>query len=308
MLVSDSPKMIGVLVRDVGPSIVLIVIYVCIVCWLDMTYHFEQLQFPISLIGVFGTIIGLLLAFRTNSAYARWWEARALWGAIVNDSRSWTRQVLVFVKTSQADHSGNASPDSEVVRLLCLRQIAWCYALARELRRQDPLQDLSTWLPADEISVYQEQRNVANSLLLRNAEALRGLAEKISLSTYERVELERTLVRLTNAMGGCERIKNTPFPLSYSRMVHFSVYALMILLPFGLADLPVFGLMTLSLVFSLSFLAVERVAIMLQDPFSNAPSDTPMLTLARTIEINIKQMLDDDELPQPLQPRDGLLF
>ncbi|MEM8678188.1 MAG: bestrophin family ion channel [Planctomycetota bacterium] len=275
-------------------------IYVMSVAWLDLQLHFEQYNFPVTIVTVLGTVIGLILAFRTNSAYARWWEARTLWGAIVNDSRTWTRQLLQFVG-SQEDHA-------DVVRRMGYRQIAWCYALCRSLREQTPTEDMHTLLDADEVNSYRIANNVPNALLLRQAEELRELYDANALELFAWVELERTLVRLTNSMGGCERIKKTVFPTSYSHMVHGLMFVFVALLPFGLANVPSIGLVFISMLLAFAFLLIDRVSIYLQDPFNDQPSDTPMLSLSRTIEINIKQMLEETELPKPMQPVDGVLM
>jgi putative membrane protein len=124
---------------------------------------------------------------------------------------------------------------------------------------------------------------------------------------FQFIELEKTLTRLTNSMGGCERIKNTKFPESYSLLVHLLIYVFVLFLPFGLVEVPALGLVVTSLFLAFSFLLIERVSVYLQDPFSNRSSDTPMLALSRTIEINIKQMLGDDEIPDPHKPVNGVL-
>ena len=276
--------------------------YVLLVCWVDAQYHLETLTFPGGLITVFGTVVSLLVAFRTNSSYSRWWEARILWGAIVNDSRSWTRQLLTF----PTDRDGSASID-ETIHAMALRQVAWCHALARSLRGQDVFQDLPSFLSEEELTGYQGSANLPNALLRRQAEELRKLHACGHLETYAFIELERTLVRLTNHMGGCERIKNTPFPLSYSLMVHLAVYTFVLMLPFGLVDTPAPALALLSITIAFAFLMLERVAIFLQDPFNNGPADTPTLALSRTIEINLKQMLGETEIPDKLLPVRGRL-
>lgn len=274
--------------------------YVLVICWFDFQYHLEELHFPVSIVAILGTVIGLLLAFRTNSSYARWWEARTLWGGIVNDSRSWVRRIRQFCPSG--------GDISEPVRRMSYRQIAWCYALSRSLRGQDPVQDLEPFFDASELASLAVNQNVPNEILLRQALELREEYDAGHLELYQFVELERTLSRLTDWMGGCERIKNTPFPTSYGRMVHASIYVFVAFLPFGLVDVPPAALISTSLTLSFAFLMVDQVAIFLQDPFHGHPSDTPMLTLSRTIEINIKQMLRETEIPEKMPPVDGVYF
>jgi len=290
------------LISELAIHLLPILIYIGIISALDYRYHLEEFHFPLTIVGVLGTVIGLLLAFRTNSSYDRWWEARILWGAIVNDSRTWTRQLLEFTPVEDADEG-----QQEKIKNMAYRQIAWCYALTRSLRKQTVEEDLKSFLDANEIELYRSSQNVPNDLLLKQAGELRQLYRDGSIELFQFVELEKTLTRLTNSMGGCERIKNTTFPKSYSLLVHLLIYVFVMFLPFGLVEVPAIGLIITSFILAFAFLLIERVSIYLQDPFSVRPSDTPMLALSRTIEINIKQMLGEQEIPVPRQPVAGVL-
>ena len=302
-MVTDSSRPFWSLLGDLWLPMLPIAAYVLAISWLDLQFHLEEFNFPVAIVTVLGTVIGLLLAFRTNSGYGRWWEARILWGAIVNDSRTWARQLLEFSRIGDDEYAPQST-----LRQMALRQAAWCLALSHNLREQDPTKGLDSLIGHAEMESYRSSHNVPNDILLRQAMELRKLSGGNHLDQYQFVELERTLSRLTDSMGGCERIKNTPFPASYSRMVHGMIYIFVVFMPFGLVNVPSAGLVLTSLSLSLGFLMIDRVAIYLQDPFSNRPSDTPMLALSRTIEINIRQMLGETTLPQKLEPVDGVLY
>lgn len=290
------------LISELVVHLVPILIYIGIISALDYQYHLEEFDFPLTIVGILGTVIGLLLAFRTNSSYDRWWEGRILWGAIVNDSRTWTRQLLEFTSFENADKA-----QQEKINSMAYRQISWCYALARSLRKQNVEEDLPCFLNAKEIEGYRSSQNIPNDLLLKQAGELRQFYRDGSLELFQFVELEKTLTRLTNSMGGCERIKNTTFPKSYSLLVHLLIYVFVMFLPFGLVEVPAIGLIVTSIILAFAFLLIERVSIYLQDPFNARSSDTPMLALSRTIEINIRQMLRETDLPEAKQPIDGVL-
>lgn len=295
-------KPFSILFRDLWIYAIPTAAYVGFVCILDLQYHLEIFNFPLAIVSIVGTVIGLLLAFRTNSAYARWWEARTLWGAIVNDSRSWVRQLLGFAGTQ-----GNAECDDDVLRRMAYRQVAWCYALARGLRGQTDQPELQALLDESEIHQYSGTANLPNALLLQQGIELRQLYHANRIELFQYIELEQTLVRLTNSMGGCERIRNTVFPSSYSSLVNALVFLFVFFLPLGLVNVPAPWLLTTSMALAFAFQLTERVAVYLQDPFANRPSDTPMLALSTTIEINIRQMLGETELPAPRQPINGVL-
>lgn len=300
MVVNSSRPLWGIL-AELWVQLLPVTGYIVVISLLDLQFHFEEVAFPFSVLAVLGTVIGLLLAFRTNSAYARWWEARILWGAIVNDSRSWTRQVMAFQSTQP-------EPGDELVREMVYRQAAWCFALARFLRKQDELQDLSPFLSEEDMKECGTSKHVPNTLLQQQTRRMYELRDQGKLDSYSFIELERTLVRLTNSMGGCERIRNTPFPRSYSRIVDGMMFVFVILLPFGLTDMPAPALIATAIILSFAFLLVDRLAIFLQDPFSNRPSDTPVLALSRNIEINLRQMIGETELPEKIEPVRGVLY
>ena len=286
--------------RELWRHFLAVILYVSVIEGLDIRYGWKDTAFPLPVIAIMGTVIGLLLGFRTNSCYGRWWEARILWGAIVNDSRTWTRQLLEFTPSTDTE-------TQMAVKRMSHRQIAWCYSLSRNLRGQEATQDIDNLLTEEEIREVK-QKHVPNLLLLRQGEELRTLKQRGQLETFEFIELERTLTRLTNEMGGCERIRNTAFPRSYTRMINLLIYLFVICLPFGLVDLPWFGLISTSISFAFAFLMVDRVSIFLQDPFSNRPSDTPTQSLSRTIEINVREMLGETNLPDKSIPVNGVLM
>ena len=262
-----------------------------------------RISIPIAVPAILATIISLLLAFRSNQAYDRWWEARGIWGAIVNDSRSLTRQLITFLD------GGDSSEDVENFKNRYVkRQIAWCYSLSQSLRGQNCYIRSVEFLEEEEVRFTRRYTNMPNSLL-----KLHGLDTQLAykngwLNDYQQVEIDRTLSRLCDSMGKCERIKNTIFPSTYSMYIHFCLYLFIALLPFGLIEF--FGIFEVPLIIAIAaaFLLVEKMAIHLQDPFENKPSDTPTTAISQTIERDLKQMLSDSHaevVPQTQPNRDG---
>ena len=276
-------------------------LYSVFVSWVDANLHLEDFDLPIGFAALPGTFVGVLLAFRTNSSYGRWWEARILWGSIVNDSRTWVRQLIAF-----AGDSDDFSRDA--VRRMSRRQIAWCYALTRSLRKQPPLDDIAHLVDADEFEAFKTQFHVPNALLLSQANDLRALRDRETIDAWQFITLEASLGRLTDSMGGCERIRNTPFPPHYSTWIHYLVYLVIVLLPFSFVDAPAFVMILVTVPVAMGYLIVEKVAMYLETPFSQAMTGTPMSAISRTIEINILQMLGDSETPPELEPQNGVLY
>ena len=249
-------------------------------------YHAVSINIPIAVPTILGTIISLLLAFKSNQAYDRWWEARIVWGAIVNDSRTLIRQIIAFYK--DPDFSVQANDFKE---RFAKRQAAWCYALAQSLRGKDALRPLKTLVDENEFRFLSNHKHIPNAILMLHAKELKKAKEENRLNTYQQVEIDNTLTRLCDSMGKCERIKNTIFPTTYSMYIRFTLCLFIILLPFGLTDF--LGWMQIPVVATIgaACFLIEKMAIHLQDPFENRPTDTPMLTISNTIEQNLMQMV-----------------
>ena len=273
-------------------DVLAILLYASLVGALDHLLFFKDITIPLGLSALIGTLLSLLLAFRTSQSYERWWEARVIWGAIVNDSRTFIRQLLHFL------------PDDDrkagYIKEFALRQSVWCYTLADSLRKLP----LSGKVAAYFTQHAYESDNRPNFLLTKHVEHLAELGRHYQLNVNVQVQLDSSIVRLTDHMGKCERIKNTVFPRSYSVLIHFLIYVLMTVLPFGLDDNHPFVEAILATLVPVLFIAIERTAILMQDPFENRPTDTPMSTLSATIESNLMEMANTAANPQPPEAGD----
>ncbi|MEJ1236683.1 bestrophin family ion channel [Chryseolinea sp. T2] len=252
----------------------------------DLNLH--HITIPLAIPAIIGTVISLLLAFRSNQAYDRWWEARIIWGSIVNDSRTLIRQAQSFI--SDPDVSIDVR---EFIERFTQRQIYWTHSLGRMLRRQDALSQSDGYLNRSEAELVRHRRHIPNTLLQLHARDLKHAFDQGWINAYQQVEIDKTLTRLCDAMGKCERIKNTVFPTTYSLYIHFALYLFILMLPFGLTEHLGGILVPVIILISACFLFIEKMAIHLQDPFENKPTDTPMTTIARNIEYDLNEMIDE---------------
>lgn len=266
-------------------EIIIIMIYATIVTVLYKTFNLTHISIPLSVPAILGTVLSLLLGFRSNQAYDRWWEARHIWGAIVNDSRTLSRQVNSFTPVSYESDAIDAFRQRMVKR-----QIAWCYSLGRHLRKQNTLKGLEKYLDRREVDYLSKIDNVPAAMLDMMGKDIQLALEEGWINRFQQVELDRTLSRLCDAMGKCERIKNTIFPVTYSLYIHLAMMLFIILLPFGLLEY--MGAFEAPLVVAISacFLLIEKMAIHLQDPFENKPTDTPVTHIAQQIEKTLAQI------------------
>ncbi|HWV28924.1 MAG TPA: bestrophin family ion channel [Dyadobacter sp.] len=288
---------IGYIFGKIKYEILFVTIYGIAIEVIYQNFHITNISIPMTVHSVLGTIISLLLAFRSNQAYDRWWEARIVWGAIVNDSRTFARQILSLMEDP-------LDPDriDGFKKRMIKRQIAWCYALGKGLRRDDPMPMISKFVSEEELEYLKDFDNKHVGLVQLHARDLNNALKQGWLNPYQQVELDQTLTRLCDHMGKSERIKNTVFPSTYSLYIHLALHFFILLLPFGLVQLFGFLMVPVLVVITACFFLIEKMAIHLQDPFENKPTDTPVLSISRNIERDLKQMMRDKHVPQAFQP------
>jgi putative membrane protein len=262
----------------------------------------ERPVFSFAAVGLLVTALSISLVFRVNEAYARWWEARTLWGTIVNDSRSWCRQVHMYVT---GEESG------AVRRRLVHRHIAYVNALRLSRRTEESLNDLEPFLEAEEFQQLANYPNPAAALLQGQGDELATLRVRGAIDAAAQHRLDMTLSQLCEAQGGCERIKKTVFPDRVAYFTRWSAWLMAAIIPILVLDrentFDVIDFVFVPLMM-LSFLLTEKLGAELKRPFENLPNDTPMTSLCRTIEIDLRAMLGETQLPMPIEPVKGVLM
>ncbi|MBE7177293.1 MAG: hypothetical protein INR69_12855 [Mucilaginibacter polytrichastri] len=260
-----------------------------------------DLTMPNSVVTIVGTALSILMGFRVDAAYQRWWEARKIWGEIVNSSRSLAREALGFLQDHPEMHDG--------AKKMIYRQIAFVHASTLHLRRQtDKYDQLRPFLSKEEAENALGRTTVPNQLLLLHLRQLQEYHRKSYLSDYLFAKIEEVIVVLTDQIGKAERIKNTPFPVPYSYFSYLSVHIFAFLIPFGFIDELGYFTIPIAMVVIFIFVIIEQIALKIQDPFENEDNDTSMSTISRNIEIDLKDMLDESPLPEKLSPVNGVMM
>lgn len=262
------------------------------------------------------TGMSIFLAFQINQSYQRWWEGRQLWGQLVNVSRSFGRQVTTLLTASRIEAIRDPADARNLQGELVYRQIAYVNALRLTLRAGGKLPesvwpDFGQWLAAEEIVGLQGAANVPTQLIQNQGRRLAALIGTDWGEQQVLLQLDRVLNQLYDIQGGCERIKRTAFPDRFSFHTRLFVWLVAILVPYSLLDIDqyfdVTAIATETLL-AFVFVTIERLGAELRDPFENKANDTPMSALCRTIEIDLRQQLGETEVPEPLEPVNGILM
>jgi len=306
-----------------------------------LEYDFIAIPFqPLSVIGI---AVAFFIGFKNNQSYDRFWEGRKIWGAIVNYSRTWGNQVLHLLVESEL--MSNEEIDKEK-KILIYRHLAWLHALRLQLRKpvsfslknnsavekwrethndhEDVCAVLGTYLEKADSDDIWGRKNVATHLIKLQGAHLKKLKERFKLMDgFNYTMLMKCLEEFYNFQGKCERIKNTPFPRQYAYFSKIFTYIFVLLLPLGLLDIfikemnvathdypqvYIFLLMPISVLISWMYLTWEIIGDNSEDPFEGRVNDVPMTALTRTIEIDLRDMLNEENLPPKLSAKDHVLY
>lgn len=249
---------------------------------------------PYSLIGL---ALSIFLGFRNNTGYDRFWEGRKLWGRLVNTSRSLARQVTTLVDADPEQH-----------RELVHRVIAYVHAFRMHLRDEHDGEALRGLLPDDEVDALEAEHNRPIAILRTLGQRFRAQLDDGHVDRYHLPVLEQSLTDLTDIQGGCERIKATPIPYSYTMLIHRIVALYCFTLPFGIVSTVHHFTPVVVLIVSYAFYGLDAVGDEIEEPFGRDYNDLPLDTMSRMIEVNLRQHLGETDLPPLLEPRDDLLL
>lgn len=257
---------------------------------------------------VVGAALSIFIAFRNNTVYDRWWEGRTLWGSLVNQSRTFARQVTTFGKytSEHGDREAMEAWQKEVV----MRHIGFVHALRIHLRDPDSANLLGTepFVSPTETNEYRLMHNVPSAILHRQGRELHEGWRRGWIQDFHLNALDNTLTELTNIQGGCERIRNTPLPPVYTYLAYRVVVTFCCLVPLAVvSDLRLYTPFV-SLLISFAFLVLNRISQLLETPFSTRANDLPLTALSRTIEIDLRERVGIGPIPEPVQPEGGILL
>lgn len=291
----------GSVIREIAGRVLACGLWAAIVVWVfrmvesergggAMWLHPTHWTFDPTIHSMIGFAVGLLLVFRTNSSYDRFWEGRRLWGGIVNESRNLARSVCVHVKTSP-------SLRNDVVRSC----IAFAYASMHHLRGAKSIGPMAERLPPSEVSTLLAARHVPLEIATRTTLLLRRAMEQGLWSDYLFTQADHNVQLLIDYLGGCERIHKTPLPYAY--MVHLRRVIILYLatLPFGIYKQFGWATVGASLFVAFIFFGIEEIGVEIEDPFEGADNDIPLEAICDTIDRDLSSLIGEE--PAPLLPQ-----
>lgn len=285
---------------------------------------------PLALIGIG---VSFYLGFKNNSSYDRLWEGRKIWGGIVNASRTFTIMVRDFITNEFASEKSTEEELDTIRKRVVHRHVAWLKALTYQLREpkiwehdhayeealrkesgvhhaENHFDQIRPYLSDKEYQYLLTKGNKASHILSLQSKEILGHKLSGHIDDFRHMELAKMLGEFYTLQGQSERIKNFPFPRQYATINYYFVWIFIFLLPFGMLNVfndygqSYFGWLAIpfTMLVSWVFILMEMIGDYSENPFEGLYNDVPISTLARSIEIDIRQMLEETDLPEPLQP------
>lgn len=291
-------------------------------------------------IALLGTAVAFMVGFKNNASYDRLWEARKIWGAIVNASRGWGITIKDYVTNRHATHPLTESELYDVKVKFLNRHFAWLAALRFSLREQriweaiykshnaeyrekwfkvpehkgDLQQALAAYLSPEELAAVMAKTNKAAQILALQSHHLQGLLEAGLIEDFRHIELEKLLQEFYNQQGASERIKNFPYPRQYASVNLYFTKIFVCLIPLGMlqefdklgADF-VWLTVPFSVLSAWVFTTMEKIGEATENPFEGSANDVPITAMSRGIEIDLKEMFGMTNIPPPIKPENNIL-
>ena len=311
-------------------------------------YHFDfiSINIPWLPVSVIGTAVAFYVGFKNNQAYDRMWEARKIWGGIINDSRTWGMMVDGYVTNLFTEAKKTETEIHEVKKRLIYRHIAWLYAHRSQLLIATPWEhisqgghtartadyyqkkfgiglvddeitrtELKLFLPEQEHDRLIANVNTATQIINEQSRDLTKLREEDLIDDFRHMEMENILRSFYTLQGKNERIKKFPLPRQYANMSRYFVGIFIMLLPFSmipelmkLGDWGVWLSVPITALIGWVYVMMEVVGDYSENPFQGMANDIPMMSLCRVIETDLREMLGETDLPPKVEAKNGVLM
>lgn len=271
----------GAILRKLFPGMSVMIIITVVLCYLHMKEHdhLDLIKVSSALPGYMGAALGLLLVFRNNTAYDKWWEARKELGALVNTSRN-----LAICLNGFLPHN---NPDKYKIANL---SAAFTYLLKGHLRNEIDLSEVKDLDPEDMVLITNANHkpNVIANIMMSKVEKI--WVEKL-ISDIQQQTLVEKITGMIDILGKCERIKNTPIPVAYAFLLKFFIVLYVMILPFGLLDDLGWWSVPLVMILYYIMMSIVLTAEEIEDPFGHDLNDLPMDEIAANISRNIHEIV-----------------
>ncbi|RQO30376.1 hypothetical protein DBR32_12465 [Taibaiella sp. KBW10] len=342
MLVNKSLTFRGIMAFS-GHHLIWLSAWMLLIAALYHFTHWRWLSIPWLPVSLIGTAVAFYVGFKNNQAYDRLWEGRKIWGGIVNSSRAWGTIVLIFIRSKNIPDKEVTALQQQLI----YRHIYWLYTLRNQLLQPTPWEHVSLsfigigrynekrskkfglglyaaedaekhWRKYLELEEEQELKNKANPathLMHHQAKQISALEREDLIDNIKFSDMQKVLSDFFDHQGKLERIKKFPLPRQYGGLSFIFVCIFIVMLPFGIVaefakigDIGIWLSVPFGVIIGWVYVNMELVGDYSENPFEGLFNDVPMLSLCRTIEIDLLQMLEETDIPKPVAAKNGVLM
>ena len=279
----------SVLPKILPRLLLLLAISICVVFFKGTFFQYKIPLTPAPFT-LFGIALAIFLGFRNTASYERFWEARKIWGALNIDTRSLARQAISF--------SGYAL-DSKEITVFTNYLICFTLCLKHQLRHTDATDDLAQRLSPALAQQLKDIKYKPVFLLKEMGVWIQHAKLQGKIDSILQAAFEENLNRLSEVVGGCERIASTPIPYTYRILLHRTVYFYCLLLPFGFVDSLGWVTPLITVFIAYTFIALEAIADEIEEPFGIESNDLALNAICRTIEFSLLEITSRPIPPYP---------
>jgi len=288
---------LGRIVKGTWKDFILLV-FVCVAAYLFNEYILHHyIEFPTIVPGILGPALAFFIGFNNNQAYDRWWEARKIWGGLVNDSRTWARQLMQYA--SESDTEVNKELNTVKKRAI-YRHIAFLYALKDNLRGES-IKDYRQYLSVEEFDTVEKESNIHNAILSFQAKDLEYMKKSNWIDGFKFIEMNKIIIRFCDWIRMSERIKNTVFPTTYTYYTRLFIWFFIISMTFVFSDLVGAWSILFGVLVGYIYIVMHSIGLAILNPFEPVPSSISLDQITRTIEINLLETLGESVTPEPIK-------
>ncbi|WP_312207452.1 bestrophin family protein [Epilithonimonas hominis] len=275
----------GSVLRKIIPQLLIITAFSVVVLYFKGNVYEYKVHLNPAIFTLLGLSLAIFMGFCNSASYERFWEGRKLWGALLIESRSLTRQVTTLINDDSKD---SALKKQQFVRMI----VALCWALNFQLRNKDPKYKLRNLLSEEHFKRIEDKKFLPVILLNLMAEWINEQNRNKKMDTIILSSIDAQLNSISQIIGGCERIASTPLPFAYSVLLHRTVYMYCFWLPFGLVDVVGWMMPVIVLFVSYTFIALDEIIQQIQDPFGEEENDLALNNLCDTIQFSVYELAD----------------
>lgn len=278
----------GSVIREIAPRVLLCTLFATAVFFFDtqvLPRYGADLEIPPTAHTLIGAAIGLLLAFRTNSSYDRFWEGRKMWGGMVNETRNLGRAASALIA------------DPELVRSIGRWTVAFAWATKHQLRGARGLGEVASALPPTEVRAVLDSPHPPTFVARRLSQHLADARRRGLIDENQLVFIDKNVQLLVDYMGACERIVKTPLPYAYAVHLRRAMIAFCWTLPFAIVHSFHWATIPATLLVAYTFFGIEEIGIEIEDPFGQDENDLPLEAICETIQRDVLALTDAAPAP-----------